>query len=146
MQVRQTFNDINSILIRDASGLLNFIFQIPSAFSTITLERTVKDEVHDKSIPSESINQHPEDEEDVTDRDTSNSYINAALSSVDEVNEGDERPVNSGEPEGKKERLNIVYTLFWAYLSTCLCTATFLWADLIPGFGLVTKPSLLGKQ
>ena len=40
----------------------------------------------------------------------------------------------------------MIYTLFWSYLMTFLTAASLVWVDLIPVFGLVEEPSLLGKQ
>ena len=70
--------------------------------------------------------------------------INA--SSPDDVLE-DTREVSTEENSSpKEEKLNIVYTLFWSYLMTFMAAASFVWADFIPGFGLVAEPALLGKQ
>ena len=104
---------------------------------------TVKDRVKEQTS-SVSVNQDSADDNvQINTGDDNNSELITACSNTDVgQNDGD----NFGEPEEKKQQLNIVYTLFWTYLATCVCSASFLWVDLIPGFGLVTKPSLLGKQ
>ena len=92
-------------------------------------------------------NAYPETAQDV-DESVEDINPSTGLINASDGDTGERQPTQQKEETmpAKDGKLNMVYTLFWSYLMTFLVTASFLWADLIPGFGLVAKPSLLGKQ